>query len=606
MRRCMLSFFAVGALLLSVGCKDEGANFPSNPEEETGMGYLSLSDFRVNVAEHAEEITSGSGSGTEQARQTRVVGTTTDAPGEYKVKIRSAKSGEEMEYTYADLQKPENQRIPLAPGAYVVSAESPDYRDYINGSTGVDWEKPVYYGSVTKTVHKRMETTVNDLVCTLANIKTTVTLTKDLQELFMTDTQADAAGKERLTVALSIGDSRLVFDRATADAGTAGYFKAVEALNTVKIVLSGEYNKAASDEAPQYVPVNWTTEIVGCKAGQWRKVSIGILNADEGNVQFQVKVENWVYDRKVDVDITQLYAFGEETIPDEEVSDEDSPVVTLEGHDITKGYAINGSMYDEELDKWTENLKVVFTPVGGAALRSVNMTFDSDNAAFLEALDALGIRLTGMALWPESADLSTYAVIRAANMGVVTATMKDAGMSALYAFEGTHTVRFVAVDDRGRTSYTDLVIRVQAGGVVADGPSVVWTNKAGTKTYEFGTRYNHNAVEIVIDVTTQSAFTEFTVDIVSETVLPPSELVGVGLTDHLDLINPGQYKSQLEGFGFPTGDAVTGSKRVSFDITGFMDLLSLLNREGKCDFRLTVTDASGTVTKTIQLYVVKS
>ena len=36
-----------------------------------------------------------------------------------------------------------------------------------------------------------------------------------------------------------------------------------------------------------------------------------------------------------------------------------------------------------------------------------------------------------------------------------------------------------------------------------------------------------------------------------------------------------------------------------------MDLLSLLNREGNCDFRLTVTDASGTVTKTIQLYVVK-
>lgn len=56
-------------------------------------------------------------------------------------------------------------------------------------------------------------------------------------------------------------------------------------------------------------------------------------------------------------------------------------------------------------------------------------------------------------------------------------------------------------------------------------------------------------------MTTQSAFTGFTVDIVSESVLPPSELTGVGLTDHLDLINPGQYKAQLEGFGFPTGAA---------------------------------------------------
>ena len=107
----------------------------------------------------------------------------------------------------------------------------------------------------------------------------------------MSDAEAEAAGKEKLTVTLSVGDNRLVFDRAAADAGKAGYFKAVEASNTVKVVLSGQYNKAAADEAPEYVAVNWTKEITGCKAGQWRKVSIGVLNADEGNVQFQVTVE---------------------------------------------------------------------------------------------------------------------------------------------------------------------------------------------------------------------------------------------------------------------------------------------------------------------------
>ena len=164
---------------------------------------------------------------------------------------------------------------------------------------------------------------------------------------------------------MSVGDNRLVFDRAAADAGKAGYFKAVEASNTVKVVLSGQYNKAAADEAPEYVAVNWTKEITGCKAGQWRKVSIGVLNADEGNVQFQVTVENWVYDQKVEVDVTQLYAFGEETIPDDDVSDADSPVVTLDGYDIANGYDINGSMYDDALGKWNENLKAVFTPAEG-------------------------------------------------------------------------------------------------------------------------------------------------------------------------------------------------------------------------------------------------
>src|SRR5699024_7644223 len=228
------------------------------------------------------------------------------------------------------------------------------------GEARADWERPVYYGSVTKNVIKRTETAVNDLVCTLANIKTTVTLTQDLQELFMSDADAEASGREPLSVTLSVDDARLVFDRAAADAGRAGYFKATGGTNTVKIVLSGAYNKAVADEEPEYVSVNWTKEITGCKAGQWRKVSIGVLNADQGNVQFQVTVESWVYDQKVEVDVMQLYPFGEETVPDEDVSDEGAPEVALDGADIADGYAIDGSMYDELLGKWNENLKVVF------------------------------------------------------------------------------------------------------------------------------------------------------------------------------------------------------------------------------------------------------
>lgn len=594
------------AALVLTGCKDESADFGGGQTGETETGYLSLSGLDVDVADYAEEITSGTGAEAEvAAASSRAAGATSDAPDDYRVRIRSVKTGEESVYTYADLKLPENQRIPLAPGAYVVSAESPDHADYMAGEARADWERPVYYGSVTKNVIKRTETAVNDLVCTLANIKTTVTLTQDLQELFMSDADAEASGREPLSVTLSVDDARLVFDRAAADAGRAGYFKATGGTNTVKIVLSGAYNKAAADEEPEYVSVNWTKEITGCKAGQWRKVSIGVLNADQGNVQFQVTVESWVYDQKVEVDVMQLYPFGEETVPDEDVSDEGAPEVALDGADIADGYAIDGSMYDELLGKWNENLKVVFTPSDGAAVRSVEMRFDSDNAAFLDALDAAGVRERTVALWPENAEIAAYAVTREAGTGVVTATVKDAGMSALYGFAGTHTIRFAAADDRGRTSYTVLEIRVTDGSAVADGPSVVWTDRAGTKTYDFATRYDHNAVEIVIDVTTQSAFTGFTVDIVSESVLPPSELEGVGLTDHLDLVNPGIYKTQLENLGFPTGDAVTGSRRVSFDITGFMDLLTLLNREGNCDFRLTVTDASGTTTKTIQLHVVK-
>ena len=592
-------------LMLS-GCKDESVDFGGNGDggdPQTETGYLVMSAMSVTVADDAEVIPYPNGT---KAAMTRAAGSVSEAPDNYKVSIRNAKTGEQTNHVYADLKKAENQRMPLTPGSYTVSAESPDYADYMAGTTYADWEKPVYAGLVTKSVIKNNETTVDDLVCTLANIRTTVTLTQDLQKLFMSDADAEAAGKEKLAVTLSIGDNALVFDREAANAGKAGYFKAVETANTLKILLSGQYNKAPGDATPEYVTVNWSKEITNCKAGQWRKITINVLNANEGNVQFQITVENWVYDQKIDVDVMRLYAFAEETIPDEDISDEGSPVVTLDGKDIAQGYTISGSMYDETLGKWTENLKAVVTPEDGATVKSVNLVFESDNADFLAAVDAAGYKNRTVPLWPENEANAPYVVMKEASTSVLTATVKDAGMSGFYQYEGTHTAKFVTVDSKGRTSYTKLNIRVTESGSTESGPGIVWTNKSGSKTYDFDTRYNHIGMEILIGVTSQTGFTGFTVDIISENVLPASELESVGLASHLDLINPGEFQSKLEGFGFPTGAAVSGQKTLSFDISGFMDLLSLLNKEGNCDFRLTVTDASGTNTKTIRLYVTKN
>ena len=592
-------------LMLS-GCKDESVDFGGNGDggdPQTETGYLVMSAMSVTVADDAEVIPYSNGT---KAAMTRAAGSVSEAPDNYKVSIRNAKTGEQTNHAYADLKKAENQRMPLTPGSYTVSAESPDYADYMAGTTYADWEKPVYAGSVTKSVIKNNETTVDDLVCTLANIRTTVTLTQDLQKLFMSDADAEAAGKEKLAVTLSIGDNALVFDREAANAGKAGYFKAVETANTLKILLSGQYNKAPGDATPEYVTVNWSKEITNCKAGQWRKITINVLNANEGNVQFQITVENWVYDQKIDVDVMRLYAFAEETIPDEDISDEGSPVVTLDGKDIAQGYTISGSMYDELLGKWTENLKAVVTPEDGATVKSVNLVFESDNADFLAAVDAAGYKNRTVPLWSENEANAPYVVMKEASTSVLTATVKDAGMSGFYQYEGTHTAKFVTVDSKGRTSYTKLNIRVTESGSTESGPGIVWTNKSGSKTYDFDTRYNHIGMEILIGVTSQTGFTGFTVDIISENVLPASELESVGLASHLDLINPGEFQSKLEGFGFPTGAAVSGQKTLSFDISGFMDLLSLLNKEGNCDFRLTVTDASGTNTKTIRLYVTKN
>lgn len=70
----------------------------------------------------------------------------------------------------------------------------------------------------------------------MGNIKTTVGLSADLDNLFKPDDETD-----KLTVTLSIQDNSLVYGRAEATGETLkpGFFRAVDTDNTLKIVLSG-------------------------------------------------------------------------------------------------------------------------------------------------------------------------------------------------------------------------------------------------------------------------------------------------------------------------------------------------------------------------------
>ena len=591
--KAILPFLAFA--LLTTGCSKEQTDFDNPDTGSEEMGYLVFSGINVSVATDAEVLSSlNSKASTAQ---------TTEASDDYKVKIKSVKTGSMQEFTYADLKKAENQKIALQPGDYIVSAESGDYAEYMSGEHYADWEKPVYRDSVVVVITKNEEKTVDNLTCKLANIKTTVSLSTDLQGLFKTDEEA-ASDEEKLKVALSIGDNGLTYGRTEANNGKAGHFKAVSESNTLKLNLTGHYNKAAGDEAPQYVPVTWSKEITNCKAGQWRRISINVENADQGNAQFQITVETWAYDSKIDVDVMKWQPFMEETIPDEDVSDAGSPVVTLDGKDITQGYSLTSSMFDAELGKWKENLKAVITPnADGTTVESIDMVFESDNSDFITALENGGYANHKVSLWPANSGISSYVLVKeASTTSAITATVTDAGMSALFQHKGTHTIKFIAKDSKGRTSYTPLTVRSSDDAPVV-GPNIVWTDKSGSKTYDFGKRYNHNEVEIVIDVTSQTGVTGFEIDIISDNVLTPDVLTGVGLNPHLDLVNPGEYEEKLQGLGFPTGTNVQGQKSLSFDISSFMELLTMLNQEGNCDFKLTVSDASGTNIKTIQLNV---
>lgn len=617
-----LHIFCLAFLLLLSGCKNEDPGFPTTPGTDDEVGYIVTSGLSVTVADNEiistttgeSSPTKSESSGSEATHLTRsnntqsaVDSTTTktdpptaEASDDYKVTILNTKTSETMNYTYADLKKEENQKIPVAPGTYKISAESPDYASYMAGDYYANWDMPVYAGSVTKNVIKATVTTVNDLVCSLANIRTSVSLTPDLQSLFLPDDQATEQ-LPALTVTLSVGENSLVYDRAAADGEKYGYFKAVEATNTITVELKGAYNKASGDVEPEYVPVKWTREITGCKAGQWRKISIHVTNASQGNIQFQMTVENWVYDQKIDVDVTNLYAFGEEVIPDEELSDANSPVVALVGHDITQGYTINQSMYNEDLGKWTENLQATITPQSDVSLRSIKLLFTSDNATLLSDLSAAGYTNNTVQIWPQNSALTSYLLIQDES-GVVKATLKDAGMTKLFTYKGVHTVKFIAVDTKGRTSYTNLKITVSEGGsIVTEGPTATWVNDRGGQLDVPFQLDPNDLPPVELKVESKTGITDFKIEI-SSTNQEFAELISTMFsTNNLDLINPGSNAETLASLGFPTGDQVRNQTSLSFDISQFMSALAVFS--GEHTFKLQVTDANGQIAKSLILIV---
>lgn len=107
---------------------------------------------------------------------------------------------------------------------------------------------------------------------------------------------------------------------------------------------------------------------------------------------------------------------------------------------------------------------------------------------------------------------------------------------------------------------------------------------------------------VVLHFASSSAggFTGFTCDIVSSK-LTPAELKGVGLSDHLDLVNTEESMvTALTNLGFPVN--VGSKKSEDIVLTNFIPLMQAL---GPCEhkFVLKVTDENGTTEKTLILNI---
>lgn len=548
---------------LLAGCVNEEPNYAKKPDSGNGtpteVGYLSLSGLEMKVIYDGETETMPDD--TADASATRAA---TPQVDDFIVEVVNARGELVASKSYAEWKAAERNELPV--GSYTLKVRSQEQ------FPDVEWEAPVYAASKDFVIEREQTTTLDDITCTLANIKVTMLFSADLADMLSDDTKA----------VISLGDKSMEFGKEET---RAAYYLPEEELNTLEFQLTGSFADTGK-------PVTLNKSIPNVKAGQWRKITLVIEWADKGDVVFDIEVDNFVLDETVEVNGTD--GLWEEVIGGD--APEDAPAIVWEGQELSQPFTLTDAMFDQ-----TGNCTVPFrfkvTAPGG--LTSLGVAIDSDNASLLEALDRIQL--------PRSFDLCTLdasstagAVLTSFGLPLGSQVTGQQALTLditrqipqLYTYAGTHTFALTLGDAAGKTTQATLTLVVKKGGTQT-GPVITW------RGYNIDQSYDLSAdMTIVVDIESENGIKAFEVNIDSEVLAPMLGAVGIPETFDLCTVD-GALAETLQSFGFKTGSDVTSP--MSFDITQFVSILMMMDA-GEHKFHLAVTDDNGVTTrKTLHL-----
>lgn len=531
--------------LLSLGaCNKDKTNYVDGPDSaKDNVGYLVVGGMEASILEDTENV--------ESSPVTRAEGVDINT---FDVVITN-KAGDEMaSFKYGE--RPQ-EPIALESGVYTIAMSSAKME-------GAAWEKPVYAGQKEVIITRKQTTTVNDLVCKLANIKVTVAYSADLAE------QLDPT-HTKMTVELA--DSGL--DYAFSEK-RAGYFAPVAAENTLKLTFNCRYKGETKD-------ITMTNEIKGVKAAQWRKINVVVQHAADGTATIGIVCDTWTYDEEVTFDTSA--SLMEEVIPD----DTDAPVIVWEGYDLNETFELTDDMFDAE-GNFTSSINLDVT--AKSAIKSLVVKVSSDNADFTKAYSEIMALEEDLCAPKASNTILKMMGYPTDAKDATTTRLKFASQAELLkSYEGTHSYEITATDVNG--AHTTATLRVQYGQNVA--PRIVWVG------YDIDKQQTYVAgMTCDLVVTAPLAIADIRVKIISAT-LTPEELAGVGLAGEFSLVNDTQFFEALKKLGFPVGDEVAGQTERNLSITNFLGVLNMLGA-GEHNFEISVTDTEGnTTTKTVMM-----
>ena len=556
---------------VAAGCVNEEPPYKEEPKPTPGdaTGFLSVSGLSMRVVYDETDVRPDDTSDQTQSPQA-VSGTRAEQPDVdgFIVEILDADNAQVFKKTYAELKQQLAEPMELPVGAYRMEVRSEE------STPDVAWEHPVYGATSSFTISKAQTTQLEEVVCTLQNIKVTVDYSSELAGMLVDTSKAT----------ISLGQTSQEFLKTET---RAAYFKSLDIENTLDFNFDGVF-------ADTDIPAQFSKQITGVKAGQWRKISVVINYADKGTLLFQVTVDNnIIQDNSFVVD-------GTDNLLEELLEDPSAPALAWPGHDMSKPFTLTDAMFD---DNGNCIEPFVFDLASPNGIESLRVNIGSTSSRFMASMAAIQL--------PETFDLCALDASSPAGIilkgfgypvggelkGQQAKSFNIAGqIKALYEFDGTHTFSFDMTDAKGVSTAAALTLVVDKSAG-QEGPAIVWRGYDIDKQYEV-----QKDMIIDIDVTATAGIKSFWVTIDSEEL--KDLLPGIKMPEKFDICDiPADLAAILhDEFGFPINEQVKNQTAVMFSITKFVE--TLLEIPGEHNFVLDVTDNNNVLThKTVKLIV---
>ena len=559
------------AAFVAAGCVNEEPPYKEEPKPTPGdaTGFLSVSGLSMRVVYDETDVRPDDTSDQTQSPQA-VSGTRAEQPDVdgFIVEILDADDAQVFKKTYAELKQQLAEPMKLPVGAYRMEVRSEE------STPDVAWEHPVYGATSSFTISKAQTTQLEEVVCTLQNIKVTVDYSSELAGMLADTSKAT----------ISLGQTSQEFLKTET---RAAYFKSLDIENTLVFNFDGVF--AGTD-----IPAQFSKQITGVKAGQWRKISVVINYADKGTLLFQVTVDNnIIQDNSFVVD-------GTDNLLEELLEDPNAPTLAWPGHDMSKPFTLTDAIFD---DNGNCIEPFVFDLASPNGIESLRVNIGSTSSRFMASMAAIQL--------PETFDLCALDASSPAGIilkgfgypvggelkGQQAKSFNIAGqIKALYEFDGTHTFSFDMTDAKGVSTAAALTLVVDKSAG-QEGPAIVWRGYDIDKQYEV-----QKDMIIDIDVTATAGIKSFWVTIDSEEL--KDLLPVINMPEKFDICDiPADLAAILhDEFGFPINEQVKNQTAVMFSITKFVEIL--LEIPGEHNFVLDVTDNNNVLThKTVKLIV---